>query len=136
MTVDIKPLASHCCGFKSQQRLLYLSCEEAWGTSVVLLGSICTRKGTWGLYPPVKLKNRHMTYTVLVQGKTQPTIHFNMHMGSVLNSMFQRYSLPDMIWFICIISDVILPVSVPSLQYMWSLNIHKFLFLEKSGWQC
>jgi hypothetical protein len=29
------------------------------------------RRDTWGLRPPVRLKSRHMTFTVLTQGKTQ-----------------------------------------------------------------
>jgi hypothetical protein len=38
--IDFKPLAPHCLGLESRQRLLILSCEEAiqlaYGTSVIL----------------------------------------------------------------------------------------------------
>ena len=69
--VDIESFAPHWFGFKSHQGLRILSCEEAiqltYKTSVVLLRdwNNASPKGTQGL--PAR-----MTFTVLVQRKTQP----------------------------------------------------------------
>ena len=78
--VDLESLAPYRCGFPSRQGLIIIMWgsypASSWnvGGSTLVPARVWynSRRDTWGLPPPVKLKCLHKTFTLLERRKTEP----------------------------------------------------------------